>query len=57
MLSSESCRPMLYDEATTSALCPRLTGIPPHVAILNEMSTLKEMIQCSLMDLKKGIKG
>lgn len=55
-LSSDKCRPMLYDEANASGNCPRLTGIPPHVAILNEMATLKEMISLSSQDLKKTFK-
>jgi hypothetical protein len=51
-LSPDTCRPMLYDEANTSNNCPRLTGIPPHVAILNEMAMLKEMIRTSSDDVK-----
>jgi hypothetical protein len=47
---------MLYDEATSSERCSRLTGIPPHVAILNEMATLKEMIATSSSDLKQAFK-
>jgi hypothetical protein len=47
---------MLYDEATSSERCSRLTGIPPHVAILNEMATLKEMIATSSSNLKQAFK-
>jgi hypothetical protein len=48
---------MLYDEVNVSGNCPCLTGIPPHVAILNgEMATLKEMIIISSMDPKKTFK-
>jgi hypothetical protein len=47
---------MLYNEANTSNNCPRLTGIPPHVTILNEMATLKEMIQTSSNDVKKAFR-
>ena len=35
---------MLYDEANKSSTCPRLTGIPPHVALLNEMSLVRTTI-------------
>jgi hypothetical protein len=55
-LSPDTCRPMLYDEANTSNNCPRLTGIPPHVAILNEMATLKEMIRTSSDDVKNAFR-
>lgn len=35
---------MLYDEANKSSKCPRLTGIPPHVALLNKMSLVRTTI-------------
>ena len=46
---------MLYDEANGCENCPRLTGIPPHVAILNEMATLKEMLNKSTSDLRSTL--
>jgi len=38
---------MLYDEANACALCPRLTGIPPHVVQLNQMEMLKSLVERS----------
>lgn len=35
---------MLYDEANDCQLCPRLTGIPPHIVQLNQIDTLKAII-------------
>ena len=35
---------MLYDEANKCTLWPQLTGIPPHVVILNEMTANKDKI-------------
>ena len=54
-LDRSRCRPMLYDEANGCENCPRLTGIPPHVAILNEMATLKEMLNKSTSDLRSTL--
>lgn len=39
-----------------SGKCPCLIGIPPHVAILNVIATLKEMIHLSSIDLKNTFK-
>ena len=46
---------MLYDEANGCERCPRLTGIPPHVAIMNEMAALKDMFALSSADLKSTL--
>ena len=46
---------MLYDKANNCDRCPRLTGIPPHVAIMNEMASLKEMFFKSSDDLKSTL--
>jgi anti-anti-sigma regulatory factor len=47
---------MLYDKVNASGNCPCLTGIPPHIAILNEMAMLKEMMNLSSQDLKNTFK-
>jgi hypothetical protein len=36
---------MLYDEANACALCPRLTGIPPHVVQLNQVAMLRSIVE------------
>ena len=54
-LNPSRCRPLLYDDANESTSCPRLTGIPPHVALLNEMATLKEMLTKTSSDLKSSL--
>lgn len=36
---------MLYDEADECANCPRLTGIPPHIALLSQIAVLKSTIE------------
>lgn len=44
-VSADMCRPMLFDEGMLCCHCPRATGIPPHVSILNQLATLNENIQ------------
>ena len=36
---------MLYDEAAESQYCPRLTGIPPHIALITQVSALKTAVE------------
>ena len=38
---------MLYDEAAKSQYCPRLTGIPPHIALINQVEALKAAVEQS----------
>ncbi len=65
-LTPEKARPVLYDEAKECINCPRLTGIPPHIALLNQISSLKDKIEESTSGLvnamrdelnKRGIGG
>lgn len=41
MLTAELTKPVLIGEGETCRGCPRLTGIPPHVTLLNQMSRLQ----------------
>mmetsp|Transcript_14302 Transcript_14302/g.26816 ORF Transcript_14302/g.26816 Transcript_14302/m.26816 type:complete len:268 (+) Transcript_14302:1057-1860(+) len=43
--NEDKCRPMLHDEANACALCPRLTGIPPHVVQLNQVAVLRSIVE------------
>ena len=47
---------MLYDEASESSIFPRLTGIPPHVTMLNNFHTLHGTIKTSASSLYDRIK-
>lgn len=57
MLGLNTCKPLLFDEADSSALCPRLTGIPPHVALLNEMAGIREKIEKTSILLMDNMKS
>jgi hypothetical protein len=48
---------MLYNDANKCAACPRLTGIPPHVALLNEMAALRDKIEQSSTDIVTAFKS
>ena len=37
-------------------MCPRLTGLPPHVALLNEMDALKGTMSSSAQKLENTLK-
>ena len=37
-------------------MCPRLTGLPPHVALLNEMDALKGTMLNSAIKLENTLK-
>ena len=47
---------MLFDEAEKCSLCPRLTGIPPHVTLLNQMALLQEKIEESTNGLVNAMR-
>ena len=48
---------MLHCEAKCSENCPRLTGIPPHTALLAEITSLRESIERSEVEIGKVIRN
>jgi hypothetical protein len=55
-LDSNMCKPLLYDDANACSRCPRLTGIPPHVALLNEMAALRKVLTGSTSEIVVAMK-
>ena len=47
---------MYYNEARQSKLCPRPTGLPSHVALLNKMDALKATMSNSVNKLEGTLK-
>ena len=42
---------MLYDEAKQCDICPKPTGIPPHITLLNDIQTIKDKLDYTVTEL------
>ena len=55
-MNNNICKAAYHIKARQSELCPRLTSIPHHLALLNEMVTLKGTMSHSARQLEDTLK-
>ena len=48
---------MYYNEGSLCLQCTSFIGIPPHVALMNDISTINTNIACSKMEMISKLKN